>query len=98
MARKKLAAKKGSGKKRLETSVGLRDEEATIAWLREMMREFLREREWEKFHLPRNLAASVAVEAGELLELFQWLTPEEAGGGAGRMRCSGGRWGRRCVT
>ncbi len=42
------------------------------------MREFLREREWEKYHVPRNLAASVAVEAGELLELFQWLTPEEA--------------------
>ena len=43
-----------------------------------MMHEFLRERQWEKYHTPRNLAASVAVEAGELLELFQWLTPEEA--------------------
>src|SRR4051812_24919837 len=56
----------------------LSDDRATIAWLREMMREFLRERAWEKYHTPRNLAASVSVEAGELLELFQWLTPEEA--------------------
>jgi NTP pyrophosphatase (non-canonical NTP hydrolase) len=43
-----------------------------------MMRDFVEEREWEKFHTPRNLAASVAVEAGELLELFQWLSAEEA--------------------
>ena len=60
------------------TAAPLRDDRATIAWLRDMMREFLRERAWEKYHTPRNLAASVAVEAGELLELFQWLTPEEA--------------------
>jgi dCTP diphosphatase len=54
------------------------DETVTIAHLKDIMRQFVREREWEKFHTPRNLAASVAVEAGELLELFQWLTPEEA--------------------
>jgi NTP pyrophosphatase (non-canonical NTP hydrolase) len=57
---------------------GLRDDAATLGWLREMMREFVRERQWEKYHTPRNLAASVSVEAGELLELFQWLTAEEA--------------------
>lgn len=56
----------------------LRDDTATIEWLRGMMRDFVRERRWEKYHVPRNLAASVAVEAGELLELFQWLTPSEA--------------------
>ncbi len=73
MARKKVTAK--SAKK---NATRLRDEEVSIGWLREMMREFVRERGWEKYHMPRNLAASVAVEAGELLELFQWLTPEEA--------------------
>ncbi len=41
-----------------------------------MMREFVAERQWEKFHTPRNLAVSVAVEAGELLELFQWLSED----------------------
>jgi len=61
----------------------LHDETATIGWLRQMMREFLEERNWHKYHLPRNLAASISVEAGELLELFQWITPEEA-----RERCA----------
>jgi dCTP diphosphatase len=70
----------------------LRDERVTIAWLREMMRAFVEEREWHKYHVPRNLAASVAVEAGELLELFQWLTPEEA-----ERRCAGDAVFRKAV-
>jgi NTP pyrophosphatase (non-canonical NTP hydrolase) len=41
------------------------------------MRAWVAARQWEKYHLPKNLAASVTIEAGELLELFQWLTPEE---------------------
>ena len=59
-------------------SKSITDATATVASLREMMREFVAEREWTKYHTPRNLAASAAVEAAELLELFQWLTPEEA--------------------
>ena len=41
--------------------------------------EFRRERDWEQFHTPKNLAISVSVEAGELLELFQWtnLAPKD---------------------
>jgi NTP pyrophosphatase (non-canonical NTP hydrolase) len=39
---------------------------------------FVAERNWQKYHTPRNLAASVSVEAGELLELFQWTTHDEA--------------------
>ncbi|MCL2639268.1 MAG: nucleotide pyrophosphohydrolase [Phycisphaerales bacterium] len=54
------------------------DECVTVAALRAMMREFVGEREWDKYHTPKNLAMSVAVEAAELLELFQWLTPEAA--------------------
>ena len=42
------------------------------------IREFVRERDWEQFHTPKNLAMALAGEAGELLELFQWLTPEES--------------------
>ncbi len=41
-------------------------------------REFVRERDWDKFHTPKNLAMALAGEAGELVELFQWLTPEES--------------------
>jgi NTP pyrophosphatase (non-canonical NTP hydrolase) len=41
------------------------------------LRAFVQEREWEQFHSPENLAKSVAIEAGELLECFQWSVPEE---------------------
>jgi NTP pyrophosphatase (non-canonical NTP hydrolase) len=42
------------------------------------LRAFAQERDWEQFHTPKNLAMALSVEAGELLELFQWLTPEES--------------------
>ena len=38
----------------------------------EEIREFNRERDWEQFHTPENLAKSISIEAGELLECFQW--------------------------
>ena len=34
--------------------------------------EFNKERDWDQFHSPENLAKSIAIEAGELLECFQW--------------------------
>lgn len=39
--------------------------------------DFRRKRNWEQFHLPKELAAAIAVEASELLEVFQWKTHEE---------------------
>jgi len=36
------------------------------------LRSFARARDWDQFHTPKNLATSISVEAGELLELFQW--------------------------
>ncbi len=36
------------------------------------MRQFVKEREWEKWHTPKNVAAALSVEASELLELFMW--------------------------
>jgi dCTP diphosphatase len=39
---------------------------------------FARERDWEQFHSPKNLAMAVAAESAELLELFQWLTEEQS--------------------
>jgi dCTP diphosphatase len=54
------------------------DQGTTVMALREMMRGFVKEREWGRYHVPKNLTAALVVEAGELLELFQWLTPEEA--------------------
>lgn len=40
--------------------------------VRDKLREFNKERDWEQFHTPENLAKSIAIEAGELLECFQW--------------------------
>ncbi len=51
---------------------------ATLAGLRDALRRFAAARDWEQFHTPKNLAMALAVEAAELLEHFQWLTPEES--------------------
>lgn len=40
--------------------------------------EFARERDWEQFHAPKNLAMALAVEAGEIMEHFQWLSEEQS--------------------
>jgi len=49
-----------------------------IEALQTALREFAREREWEQFHSPKNLAAALSVEAAELLEHFQWLTEAQS--------------------
>ena len=46
--------------------------------LRLRLREFAAERDWEQFHTPKNLSMALAGEVGELLEIFQWLTPDQA--------------------
>lgn len=53
------------------------DQQVTVEQLRDLMRQFVRERNWEKFHNAKNLSMSLAIEVGELLEHFQWLTTEE---------------------
>lgn len=50
----------------------------TLDALRRRVAQFAAERDWEQFHNPKNLAMAVAGEAGELIEHFQWLTPEQA--------------------
>jgi dCTP diphosphatase len=47
--------------------------------LKARVREFVAERDWDRFHSPKNLAMALSVEASELVELFQWLTEEESG-------------------
>ena len=51
-----------------------------LAGLRDALRRFAAERDWEQFHTPRNLATALSVEAAELLEPFQWLTDEQSCG------------------
>ena len=54
------------------------DDHTTLADLRRRIAEFIAARDWEQFHTPKNLSASIAIEAAELLEHFQWLTDEQA--------------------
>jgi NTP pyrophosphatase (non-canonical NTP hydrolase) len=53
------------------------DTRTTIAQLREMVARFVREREWEKFHEPKNLSMAIAVEAAELMDVLRWASTEE---------------------
>jgi NTP pyrophosphatase (non-canonical NTP hydrolase) len=46
--------------------------------LRDRLRQFAAERDWEQFHTPKNLAMSIAIEAAEILEHFQWLTAAQS--------------------
>ncbi len=43
-----------------------------------IIKEFSTKRDWEKFHNPKNLTMALNVEASELLEIFQWLSLEQA--------------------
>ena len=49
-----------------------------IEELQNSLRAFARERDWEQFHSPKNLATALVVEASELLEHFQWLTNQQS--------------------
>lgn len=46
--------------------------------LKATLHQFADERDWHQFHTPKNLVASISIEAAELLEHFQWLTPDES--------------------
>lgn len=50
----------------------------TLTMLRERLAAFAAERDWDQFHNPKNIVMALAVEAAELMEHFQWLTPEQA--------------------
>ncbi len=49
-----------------------------IADLAQRLDHFAAERDWQQFHSPKNLASALIVEAGELLEHFQWLTEDQS--------------------
>jgi uncharacterized protein (TIGR00725 family) len=53
------------------------DDTATVESLKKIMYRFIEEREWQPFHDPKNLSASIAIEAAELMEHFQWLRSDQ---------------------
>ena len=49
-----------------------------VSKLASVLREFAEEREWTKFHTPKNLAMALSVEVAEIVEHFQWLTEQQS--------------------
>src|SRR5687768_7040775 len=54
------------------------DSSTTVADLRTVVRRFVEERDWRQFHSPKNLTMSLAIEAAELMEHFQWIDIAES--------------------
>jgi NTP pyrophosphatase (non-canonical NTP hydrolase) len=54
------------------------DADTTVGDLCQAVAGFVDARDWQPFHSPKNLSMSIAIEAAELMERFQWLTPAEA--------------------
>jgi NTP pyrophosphatase (non-canonical NTP hydrolase) len=62
----------------MQEARGIRSDMNPLVELRDALRAFARERDWEQFHSPRNLATALTVEAAELLEHFQWLADAQS--------------------
>lgn len=56
------------------------DSTTTIQQMKDVITQFADERDWEQFHTPKNLCMSIAIEAAELMEHFQWTNPTEVAG------------------
>ena len=62
----------------MNSNNGQSDSQTHIAELKQLVAEFVSQRDWEQFHSPKNLAMSISIEAAELMEHFQWLTCEQS--------------------
>ena len=56
----------------------MNDAKTSIEDLKDVVRRFVNKRNWGKYHNPKDIAESVCIEAAELLQLFQWIKPEES--------------------
>jgi len=54
------------------------DVKTTVAELKSLVQKFVSDRDWERFHAPKNLSMALAIEAAELMEHFQWLGVDES--------------------
>ncbi|MCC6493200.1 MAG: nucleotide pyrophosphohydrolase [Pirellulales bacterium] len=52
------------------------DAATTVEELRQIIRQFVEERDWRQFHAPKNISMALAIEAAELMEHFQWIDSE----------------------
>ncbi len=58
----------------------MNDRQTTVAECRDLVCEFVDERDWRQFHTPKNLAMALTIEAGELMEHFQWIDGDASRG------------------
>jgi dCTP diphosphatase len=54
------------------------DSITTISQLRNEVQQFVQERDWQRYHTPKNLAISITIEAAEIMEHFQWHSSERS--------------------
>lgn len=64
--------------KRSRSESGMPTEQNDLEILRETVRQFAAERDWDQFHSPKNLSMALVVEVAELVEHFQWLTEKQS--------------------
>jgi NTP pyrophosphatase (non-canonical NTP hydrolase) len=62
----------------MSVSEGKGDSQTTLQELKDTVQAFVRERDWERFHSPKNLSMALAAEAAELMEHFLWDTLEQS--------------------
>jgi len=55
----------------------MHDPSTTVSDLKKLVSDFIAQRDWQPFHDPKNLSASIAIEAAELMEHFQWLRSDQ---------------------
>ncbi|MBN2588301.1 MAG: nucleotide pyrophosphohydrolase [Sedimentisphaerales bacterium] len=53
------------------------DTNVTISELQNLIMDFVRKRDWEQFHCPKNLSMAIGSEVGELMAHFRWMTSKE---------------------
>ncbi len=56
----------------------MNDSKQTIQEIKDLVNQFVSEREWQQFHSPKNLSMAIAIEAAELMEPFRFVTSEES--------------------
>ena len=54
------------------------DSTTTLSDLKTLIQDFVDQRDWNQFHSPKNLSMSMAIEAAELMEHFQWISMDES--------------------
>jgi len=62
----------------MEFKIPMTDQNLSIQELKDKIKNFVQERDWDQYHSPKNLSMSLAIEVAELMEHFQWLTIEQS--------------------